>query len=171
MTKLITNPSTLITKTIKRAIPTYSMDSLEYFKKSYFAVDGLWFLMVEEDSSFEHALELDKKVWRIMAKIQARTAKELGKSFFDSLKLKWESEGYKYHLEQYNVIIDTCPWWDIMKKSGRENRAGRVGAAICSIIYNEWAREYKAPYTIKFEAHMCQGDKNCSLLFQEQPVK
>lgn len=147
------------------------MDSLEYFKKSYFAVDGLWFLMIEEDSSFEHALELDKKVWRIMAKIQARTAKELGKSFFDSLKLKWESEGYTFHLEQFNVIIDTCPWWDIMKKSGRESRAGRVGAAVCSIVYNEWTREFKAPYTVKFESHMCQGDKNCSLLFQERPGK
>ena len=44
------------------------MDSLEYFKKSYFAVDGLWFLIVEEENSFEYALELDKKVWKVLAK-------------------------------------------------------------------------------------------------------
>jgi hypothetical protein len=147
------------------------MDSLEYFKKSYFAVDGLWFLMVEEGTSFEYALEMDKKVWRIMAKIQARTAMKLGKEFFDSLKLKWDSEGYKYHTEKYNVIIDECPWWDIMKSSGRESQAGKVGAAICPIIYNEWAREYKAPFTIKFETHMCQGDKNCILNFQQRSVE
>jgi hypothetical protein len=147
------------------------MDSLEYFKKSYFALDGLWFLMIEEDNSFEYALELDKKVWKIMAKIQARTAIKMGKEFFDSLKLKWDSEGYKYHLEKYKVVIEQCPWWDIMKNSGRDSKAGRVGAVICPIIYNEWAKEYKAPYIIRFETCMCQGDKTCNILFQKKSVE
>ena len=147
------------------------MDSLEYFKKSYFALDGLWFLMIEEENSFEYALELDKKVWKIMAKIQARTAIKLGKEFFESLKLKWDSEGYKYHLEKYKIVIEQCPWWDIMKNSGRENLAGRVGAVICPLIYNEWAKEYKAPYTITFETCMCQGEKTCTLRFQKKSVK
>ncbi len=148
------------------------MDSLEYFKKSYFALDGLWFLMVEEGASFENALELDKKVWKIMAKIQARTAMKLNKEFFESLKLKWDSEGYKYHLgEQNRVVIEQCPWWDIMKTSGRDKLAGRVGAAICPIIYNEWAKEYRAPYIITFETCMCQGSKACVLCFQKEAVK
>ena len=159
------------TKTIKDKPSTHTMDSLEYFKKSYFALDGLWFLMVEEDESFEHALELDIRVWKVMAKIQARTAKKLGKEFSESLRLKWESEGYKYHFEKYAVVIDQCPWWEIMKKSGREEVAGKVGEAICPIIYNEWAKEYDAPYTISFKTHMCKGDKNCSILFLEKSVK
>ena len=143
------------------------MDSLEYFKKSYFAVDGLWFLMIEEDISFDKALDLDKKVWKIMAKIQARTAKNMGKEFFDSLRLKWDSEGYKYHLETYRVIIEQCPWWDIMKKSGREANAAKIGASLCPIIYNEWAKEYKVPYSVTFEECMCQGDKTCILQFHK----
>ncbi|MGC1123384.1 MAG: DUF6125 family protein [Candidatus Methanofastidiosia archaeon] len=143
------------------------MDSLEYFKKSFFAVDGLWFIMVEEESSFEYALELDKRVWKIMAKIQARLAMKLGKDFFESLRLKWESEGYKYRLEKYSVIIEQCPWWEIMKSSGRENTAGRVGAAICPVLYNEWAKEYNAPYAITFETSMCQGEKVCTLHFEK----
>jgi hypothetical protein len=159
------------TKTIKRLSVTYIMDSLEYFKKSYFAVDGLWFIMIEDETSFEYALELDKKVWKIMAKIQARTAMKLKKEFFDSFRLKWDSEGYKYHYETQKVIIDVCPWWEIMKKSGRADKAGRVGATICPVIYNEWARVYNAPYTINFETCMCQGDKVCTLYFQKKPVK
>jgi hypothetical protein len=147
------------------------MDSLEYFKKSYFAVDGLWFLMIEEDTSFEYALELDRKVWKIMAKIQAKTAMKLGKEFFDSLKLKWDSEGYKYHFGRYKVIIEKCPWWDIMKTSRKGDTAGRVGAIICPVVYNEWAKVYGAPYTIVFETYMCQGDENCTLHFQKEPVE
>lgn len=144
------------------------MDSLEYFKRSYFALDGLWFIMVEEDTSFEHALELDKKVWRVMAKIQARTAKKLGKDFFESLKLKWDSEGYSYHAKKSKVIIDTCPWWEIMKKSERDASAGKVGGTICPTVYNAWAQEYNAPYVIEFETCMCQGDKECTLHFQKK---
>ncbi len=147
------------------------MDSLEYFKKSYFAMDGLWFLMVEEENSFEYALELDKKVWKVLAKIQARTAIRLGKEFFDSLKLKWDSEGYRYHFERYKVVIEECPWWDIMEKSGRQQLAGRVGAVICSIVYNEWAKEYNAPFTITFETYLCQGDRACVLHFQKKSVE
>ncbi len=144
------------------------MDSLEYFKKSYFAVDGLWFLMVEEESSFDYALEIDKRVWKVLAKIQAKAALKSGKEFFDSLKLKWDSEGYKYHFESYKVIIEKCPWWDIMKTSGRGKLAGKVGGIICPIVYNEWARAYNAPYTIKFETYMCQGDRHCTLHFQKE---
>lgn len=143
------------------------MDTLEYFKKSYFAVDGLWFIMVEEETSFEYALELDKRVWKVLAKIQARAALKMGKEFFDSLKLKWDSEGYKYRIESHKIIIEQCPWWDILRKSGRGTQASRIGSVICPVIYNEWAQEYKAPYTIYFEKYMCQGEENCVLAFQK----
>lgn len=144
------------------------MDTLEYFKKSYFAVDGLWFLMVEEETSFEYALELDRKVWKVLAKIQAKAAMKMNKEFFDSLRLKWDSEGYKYRFEKNKAIIEQCPWWEILKKARRENQAGRVGAVICPVVYSEWAEEYHAPYTVKFEKYLCQGEKECVLVFEKK---
>ena len=36
--------------------------SSEYFKRSFFAVDGLWFMMLEDETSFKKALEIDEKV-------------------------------------------------------------------------------------------------------------
>jgi hypothetical protein len=147
------------------------MDSLEYFKKSYFAVDGLWFLMIEENTSFENALDIDKKVWKIMAKIQARTAKSLGKSFIEGLCLKWDSEGYSYDIKRNCVDISICPWWDIMKKSGRDSKGSKIGTLICPIIYNGWAQEYNVPYTVVFESRICQGDRHCRLRFKKQSVK
>ena len=49
----------------------------EYFRRSYTAVDGLWFMMVEEKYGFETALELDEFVWKVLPKIQARTIKAM----------------------------------------------------------------------------------------------
>ena len=46
---------------------------VEYLRRSYFAVDGLWFMMLEDELSFEKALEMDVKVWGVVPKIQART--------------------------------------------------------------------------------------------------
>lgn len=147
------------------------MDSLEYFKKSYFAVDGLWFLMIEEEISFEKALEIDKRVWTLMAKIQARTAKTLGRNFINGLRLKWDSEGYGYEIKKDAVEIRECPWWKIMKKSGREQQAEKVGTLICPIIYNGWAQEYEVPYVVTFQSRICQGDATCKLRFEKHPVK
>ena len=42
----------------------------DYFNRSYKAVDGLWFLKVEEKYGFDTALELDNEVWKILPKIQ-----------------------------------------------------------------------------------------------------
>ena len=51
----------------------------EYFRRSYTAVDGLWFMMVEEKYGFEAALKLDEAVWKVLPKIQARTIKAMMK--------------------------------------------------------------------------------------------
>lgn len=50
---------------------------VEYFKRSYRAVDGLWFMKVEERYGFDTALDIDDDVWRVMPKIQARTLKSM----------------------------------------------------------------------------------------------
>ena len=47
----------------------------EYFRRSYTAADGLWFMMVEERLGFEQALQIDEAVWKVLPKIQARTMK------------------------------------------------------------------------------------------------
>ena len=79
----------------------------DYLRRSYFAVDGLWFSMVEKETSFEEALALDEQVWAVLAKIQARKAKELlhieGGSIADLLKgleVKLEAEEYGYTVEE-----------------------------------------------------------------------
>lgn len=50
-------------------------DSLQYLYNNFIKVDGLWFVKLEELLGFEKALEIDKKVWEILPKLQARFIK------------------------------------------------------------------------------------------------
>ena len=53
----------------------YSDECLaEFLHRSYTAVDGLWFVKVEESSDFDHALELDRQAWAIMPKLPSSRA-------------------------------------------------------------------------------------------------
>ncbi len=50
-------------------------DKIEYLYNCFVKVDGLWFIKAEEEFGFEKALDLDGKVWTVLAKIQARFLK------------------------------------------------------------------------------------------------
>ena len=56
---------------------THCEDSVEFLRRSFFTVDGLWFVNLEKDLGFDEALDLDRRVWESMAKVQARKAREL----------------------------------------------------------------------------------------------
>ncbi len=45
--------------------------------RNMWAVDGLYYLFIEEKWGTKEATEIDKKVWEIMGKIEARKIKEL----------------------------------------------------------------------------------------------
>ena len=49
----------------------------ELLRRSYMAVDGLWFVFAEQREGYEAALALDEEVWKVMPKIQARKAREV----------------------------------------------------------------------------------------------
>jgi hypothetical protein len=125
---------------------------VEYLRRSFFAVDGLWFVNCESRFSLETALELDEEVWSAMGKIQARKARELSggeggiEGLAASLPIKFESEGWQFSLRDegkgISVEIDRCPWYRILEKSGRTHLEPRISEAICQTEYREWAREF-----------------------------
>ena len=55
-------------------------ETIRYLKRSYSAVDGLWFMKVEDSFDFDKALEIDNQVWKVVPKIQARFLKTLKRS-------------------------------------------------------------------------------------------
>jgi hypothetical protein len=149
----------------------------EYFKRSYFAVDGLWFMKTEEEFSFQKALELDKKVWSILPKIQARKVKELldikGNTTADlinALKLKWTAEDYEFEIvknedNHAEIRLKKCPWLEIMKKSGREHLTKDIGGHICTVEFETWAKEFNPGIEFRIEDRLCREGKPCKLTF------
>ena len=153
--------------------------ALEYFKRSFFAVDGLWFMMIEEATSFDKALEIDKKVWRVMPKIQCKKLREIydlqGNTLRDLAKavtIKLSLEGYKADIEDAGedraiIKINECPWYNIMKKSGREKLAARVGEKICSVEYQGWAECFDKKIRFTLSTQLCKGAEPCQLEFKK----
>jgi hypothetical protein len=150
----------------------------EYFKRSYFAVDGLWFVMAEKMLSFDKALELDKEVWGVLPKIQARKIKELlsleGKGLSDFRKAigaRFDIEEYGYELEliddsHIRLIIHYCPWLEILNKSGRGNLASTIAGTICPTELAVWAKEFGLTMTSD-RKRLCEGCASCVWDFQE----
>ena len=149
----------------------------EYFRRSYKAADGLWFMKTEEKYGFDGALEIDKEVWKVMPKIQARMIKsmlrEVGAevTLLASLETKLSLEGFEFEVEQYEgsfqIRINRCPWHDLMVKSGREKLSGTVGTAVCSLDYSVWASEFSENTKFTFGGQKCQGSGCCILDFEK----
>ena len=158
-------------------------DKTEYFRRSYRAVDGLWFMMIEERRGFEEALKLDEAVWRVLPKIQARAIKSMLKldCGLDGLK---EAIAVRLALEEFDcqlkraeggiiVEIRRCPWHDIMVRSGREELSEKVSEVICQAENQVWALEFSPKGAdgegteIRFERQerICQGSSRCRLWF------
>ncbi len=149
----------------------------EFLRRSYFAVDGLWFVKFEDEHGFESAMSLDEAVWEVMAKIQSRKAKsilgiekgdlaELARAF----QLKLASEGNDFDVDacgdEVTITIHTCPWFEILKQSGRTHIAQTIADRICTREFAGWAKEFGPGIELRFGGRLCvDGCADCVLAF------
>ena len=150
----------------------------EYFKRSYTAVDGLWFMKVEEIYGFNTALDIDDEVWKVMPKIQARKLKSMGglpdglDGLQQGLTTKFILDGFAFKAEQSDndrslkITLSECPWHNIMIKAGREHLSGPVGSRICTSEYQVWAAEFGDDIKFELGDQICEGCECCALLFK-----
>ena len=152
---------------------------MEYFRRSYTAADGLWFMKVEEQYGFVKALQLDEAVWRVLPKIQARTIKsmmdlQLGlDGLQEAIDARLSLEGFEFVLERqengFCAFVSKCPWHDLMVESGRERLSEKVCDLICRVENSVWAVEFSEAGCddIKFEREdmICKGACRCVLWF------
>ncbi len=148
----------------------------EYFRKSYTAVDGLWFMKVESRYGFETALQVDEEVWRVLPKIQARMLismiglnKDM-EGLCYAIETRLALEGFEFEAEKdensLKVHISRCPWHDLMVKSGREGISGQVGDLICDLENTVWASEF-GDIAFERDSQICKGDERCVLSFRQ----
>jgi len=147
----------------------------EYFHRSYAAVDGLWFMKIEEKYGFDAALDIDNEVWKTFPKIQARLLKSMGKledgieGLFEALTTKLKLEGFEFKTEKtdrgFGIIINNCPWHNLMVKSKREALSGKLGTLICNTEYSVWASEFGPDIKFELKQQICTGSESCILKF------
>ncbi len=151
---------------------------IEFFKKSYTSVDGLWFMKTEELFGFEKTLKIDEKVWQILPKIQARMLKPMSDSedmlfaLIECLTTKMSLEGFSFKIEdnienkgKFSIIIDDCPWYNLMKKSNRAELSGKFWAVICDGEYRVWTKEFSENISFELGQRICGGCDVCILNF------
>ena len=149
---------------------------IQYLRRSYHAVDGLWFLQVEGVEGFERALEMDRRVWEGLAKIQARKARELcghlgnGSDLLARcFSLKLTADGHRFDLAtdvgEIRFTIVGCPWLELLQKSGRENLASQIALAICATEGRVWCAEFGGEHEFTMPAMKCVGDGHCEMRF------
>jgi hypothetical protein len=148
----------------------------EFFRRSYTAIDGLWFMKLEERYGFDAALDIDNEVWKVFPKIQARALKGMLKltggegAFLECFTTKLGVEGFAFQVERRSpdglrISISRCPWHDSMVKSGREALSGKIGACICDTEYSTWAAEFDERLRFTSISRICQGAQRCVLEF------
>jgi len=182
-------------------------DIVEYLRKNFTSVDGLWFVKIEELLGFEKALEIDKEVWRVLPKIQARFIKAMleekflyiqkagafqqnltieagGKQdsqqgltsfgteefFVEALRIKMRLDNFKFRLLKkpglVKVIINQCPWHEIMLKSKREHLSDKIGSSICITEYAVFASEFLENSSFKITSQICNSARACVFEFR-----
>jgi hypothetical protein len=146
---------------------------IEFFRRSYAGVDGLWFMKVEERYGFDVALEIDEEVWKVLPKIQARAiSSSLGKSsgmdaLQDCFSVKLRLEGFEFEIENHSgleITMTRCPWHDRLVKAKREHLAEKIGSQICTGEYSVFASEF-GDFELLFTDRICRGSQSCKLKF------
>ena len=146
----------------------------EYFHRSFTAVDGLWFMKVEEKYGFDAALEIDNEVWKVLPKIQARAMRSSLNAaqdidgLYDCFLTRLRIEGFQFETRKdsqgFTVVVKSCPWHNQMIQSGREHLSGKVGSMICRTDYAVWAREF-GNIAFELQDQICAGCVQCLLRF------
>ena len=153
-------------------------EKIRYLKRSYTAIDGLWFMKVEESFNFDKALELDNEVWKVVPKIQARFLKSvLGvNNGLEALELcfteKLRMDDIEFKVTRdgkiLTITIVRCHWYELMVNSNRERLSSSIGETICNTEYSGWAQEFGEDISFKMLSRICGSGKECILQFIEK---
>ena len=96
-------------KLIKKIPEDKLADFVFMHLRDMWAVDGLYYMFIEEEFGTEAATEIDRKVWEVMGKIEARKIKKLfnieGNNIQSVMKALSYS-GWAMDLEDKEIIVE-----------------------------------------------------------------
>ncbi len=162
-----------------------SEDKLFLLERSFFTLDGLWMIKLEEASNWELALKIDSKVWEVLLKIIIRRLKKYLGLHDDSLKnlikiltFRWSAEGWGFKIfpqnEGYRLEIQKCPYKSAMDRNpSRHHKIALICRDMCIPFYKQIVHNFNPLITLKRGKYMGLGDDTCSFTFsyQNSPLK
>ena len=148
-----------------------------YHHHSYAAVDGLWFLKVEEKYGFEAALDIDIEVWKVMPKIQLRMLKGM-LGFENGMEALSQCVDAKLLLERFifknektengfSVTVEKCPWHETIVRSGRGALLERILTRIFHTEFPAFIAEIDRSIHFELKSQICAGAEVCVLQFSK----
>ena len=86
--------------------------------------------------------------------------------------MKWFIDGHSYEIQEMNssdgtVIIHSCPWFETLKRSGREHLAGNICGTVCPPLYRTWATTINPNIQVEMVNFLGQGAEACELRFNQ----
>ncbi len=144
---------------------------LRLMRSAITAIDGLWFLEVEEKVGFEEAFKIDIKVWKRYGPIIINRIKKALSissnnldSFLQVLDYLCAIDGTQFKIKEKSpklafLQVIHCPWWENLKRSKRENLVR------CDIvdkeIFPEWAKAFNSKIEFQLDRSLPKGDEAC----------
>jgi hypothetical protein len=151
---------------------------IEFLRRSYTTIDGLWFVKIEEKYGFEAALEIDREVWKVFPKVQARALKSLTglntglEALLACFSTRLALENFTFHFaksaDNVQIIIEKCSWHEIMIRTARQDLSGRIGKVVCQAECETWAAEFGDDIFFEASERICAGDKKCLFCFRKK---
>ncbi len=141
-------------------------------EKAFTALDGLWFLGVEEEFDFDSALKVDIAVWQRFGQTLIRRMKKMWNKdtltrqdilrFLDILYVFGHLKVDKVIAEgnTYTYTVNQCPWWDNLKRSGRDKLI--PCHTVDEEMFKAWLKSLDPEAQVEFQASLPQGQEKCA---------
>lgn len=157
-----------------------SEDKLFLLERSFFTLDGLWMIKLEELSNWEIALKIDSNVWKELLKIIIRRLKKYLdlhdnclENLLKILTFRWSVEGWQFEVlaqdEGYRIEIRKCPYKSAMDRNpNRHDKIALICRDMCIPFYKQIVHNFNPLITLKRGKYMGLGDDRCSFTFSYQ---
>ncbi len=153
-------------------------DKLFFFERSFFTLDGLWIIEVENETDWDTALKVDVIVWQRLYKIIFRRIKtylniqtNTIKDLIEILSFCWSCEGYKYEIiknevEEAILQITECPYKSAMDRNPeRHERIKAICIDMCIPFYEPALKDFNPKIHLDRKQFLGVGDAICDFHF------
>lgn len=158
-------------KRLKRKMPNFDKQLVRLIRSALIAIDGLYFLEIENKFGFDDAFDIDLKVWKRYGPIIIKRIKKTLSieddsldSFLKILEILCTIDGTQFEIVEKShdkaiLRVIYCPWWENLKRSKREKLVR------CDIVDKEifpgWAESFNPKLEFKLTKALPDGQDSC----------